>query len=85
MGFCMCSCNQSSIVDAIVVKADTEVLGFGKVQSSNDGKYFVETDLAEYDVNFVFSANSTTNKKIKICPRDGDNVTVLLWINYLFY
>lgn len=35
-------------------------------------------DLAEYDVNFVFSANSTTNRKIKICPSDGDNVTVFV-------
>ena len=85
LGFCMCSCNQSSIVDAIVVKADTEVLEFSKVQSSNDRKYFVETDLAEYDVNFVFSANSTTNRKIKIYPRDGDNVTVFVMDNTIYF
>lgn len=76
--FCMCSCDRSSIVDAFVIKADTEVLGFGKIQSNKVGKYFVETDLARYDVNFVFSANSTTSRKIKICPKDGDGVTIFV-------
>lgn len=82
---CMCSCNRSSIVDAFVIKADTEVLGFGKIQSNKVGKYFVETDLARYDVNFVFSANSTTSRKIKICPKDGDNVTVFVMDNTIYF
>lgn len=73
---CLCGCANSSIVDDLVINPDTEVLGFGKVKCSKDGKYFVETDLAKYDVNFVFSANSTTSRKIRICPKDGDGVTI---------